>query len=196
MVPLAKADPVIIAVKNSLAGPVRPGISQITPRWAARPVSRPLHPPVLAAAPLGPRPWQRSWDSPALCKAGGRQGCMPASRLARELVGPLPPGSPEARTPQGPPGTSGAADWAKGGNRAGCQLQASPRPPPHPLIVFILQIFHLHLGRTVRATGGQGGVRHMPLPAPSQGGPRAPPSQGSLSLLSPVPFPGGGRSYP
>lgn len=31
---LAKADPVITAVKNSLVGPVRPGISQITPRWA------------------------------------------------------------------------------------------------------------------------------------------------------------------
>lgn len=50
MVPLAKADPVITAVKNSFAGPAGPGISQITPRWVARPVSHPLHPPGLAPA--------------------------------------------------------------------------------------------------------------------------------------------------
>lgn len=33
------------------------------------------------------------------------------------------------------------------------------------------------------------GVRYMPLPILSQGGPRAPPSQGPLSLLPSVPFP-------
>lgn len=33
---MAKADPVITAVKNSLVGPVRPRISQITPRWASQ----------------------------------------------------------------------------------------------------------------------------------------------------------------
>lgn len=44
MVPLARADPVITAVKNSLEGPTRTGICQITPRWAARPAFLPSGP--------------------------------------------------------------------------------------------------------------------------------------------------------
>lgn len=130
--------------------------------------------PVLAAAPLGPA-HGRGAGTLSLLQSWWtlEAACQPPGEPLR-LMNPST-GSPEARTHRGPLRRQGAADWAEGGTCAGCQLRTPPRPPPHPLIVFILQIFHLHLSRTVRATGRpeRGSEAHALCPP-----------RGSLSLPS------------
>lgn len=78
MVPLAKTDPVIIAVKNSFEGPVSTGICQITPRWVTRPVSCPS---VLQLCLAGSLAKELGLSHLPPHEASGCQGCMPASRL-------------------------------------------------------------------------------------------------------------------
>lgn len=80
MVPLARADPVITAVKNSLEGPTRTGICQITPRWAARPAFLPSV-PLAGLCPGKLTPLARELG------AGGHWH-TPVCRLFREVVGP------------------------------------------------------------------------------------------------------------
>lgn len=81
--PLSKADPVIIAVKNSLEGPMRTSISQITPRWAAKPVSCP---PSSSPGPCPARlaPSAKELGLCGLHNAGRGQGRVPASRCSED----------------------------------------------------------------------------------------------------------------
>ena len=112
--------------------------------------------------------------------------------------GPLPPGSPEARTPLGPPGARGAADRAEAGNLAGRQLQAPPRPPPPPLRLYYRFPTFIWVGQRELQKAREGSGTCPSLPPPREDpGPHPPrglclyshlcPSQGAAG---PIPKPG------
>ena len=122
--------------------------------------------------PARPHPWQRSGDSPALCKAGG-------PREWRWIPCPLRlPGvsvrlsGPEMRSVEG----------VECGDSCGfplCSLSFST----------ILWIFHLNLSKTASVLlklEGATGQAQASLPVISHREPRAPPSQRLLSQLPPV----------